>query len=242
MNKSALIEAVDVHKDYETDWENLPVLKGVSFKIERGPMHIIIGRSGSGKSTLLHLLGGLDRPTSGRIYFEGRDMTTLGENKIARLRNRQIGFVFQFYHLLPELTLYENVMLPAMMYGKPDHEWVRQVLSRVSLLSRKNHFPSQLSGGEKQRAAIARALVNRPSVVLCDEPTGNLDQETAESVMALMEELNRKDGVSFVIVTHDETLAWRHRHVYRMQDGVLLPAERPEGETGGSPDVRQKLS
>ncbi len=228
MSKSAiLIEALDVHKEFHTEWENLAVLKGVSFKLERGPMHFIIGRSGSGKSTLLHLLGGLDRPTSGKILFEGQDLTSLGEERTARLRNKRMGFVFQFYHLLPELTLYENVMLPAMMYGKPDHGWIRTLLSRFSLLSRKNHFPAQLSGGEKQRTAIARALVNRPSVVFCDEPTGNLDQETAESVFALMEELNRNEGLSFVVVTHDETLAWRNHHVYRMQDGILVRPERP---------------
>ena len=226
MNKSGIfLETLDVRKDYLTGEEDIPVLKGITFSLEQGNMHFIIGRSGSGKSTLLHLLGGLDRPSSGKILFEGEDLAEMTENRLSKIRNQRIGFVFQFYHLLPELTLYENVMLPAMMYGSPDDRWTREVLRRVKLLSRRNHLPSQLSGGEKQRAAIARALINRPSVVLCDEPTGNLDQETAESVFALLEEMNKKEGQSFVIVTHDETLAWRYRHVYRLQDGILTRLE-----------------
>lgn len=225
-NSTVLLEAVDLRKEFDTEWENIAVLKGVSFKIMKGPMSFIVGRSGSGKSTLLHLMGGLDKPTSGKIFFEGQDLTKLNDAKISRLRNHRIGFVFQFYHLLPELTLYENVLLPSMMYGKPDHSWVREILTRVGLLARKHHFPSQLSGGEKQRTAIARALVNRPSMVLCDEPMGNLDLETAQSVFSLMEDLNQKDGISFVVVTHDETLAsLKNHHIYRMQDGVLMKEE-----------------
>jgi len=224
-SQTVLLEAVDVRKEFDTEWENIAVLRGVSFKIMKGPMHFIVGRSGSGKSTLLQLMGGLDKPTSGKIFFEGQDLTKLSDAKISRLRNRRIGFVFQFYHLLPELTLYENVLLPSMMYGKPDHSWARELLTRVGLLSRKHHYPSQLSGGEKQRTAIARALVNRPSIVLCDEPMGNLDLETAESVFSLMQDLSQKDGISFVIVTHDESLALKNHHVYRMQDGVLIKQE-----------------
>ncbi len=226
------LETVDLRKDYLTGDEDLTILKGVNLSVERGIMHFIIGRSGSGKSTLMHLLGGLDRPTAGKILFEGEDLAEMNENHLAKIRNKRIGFVFQFYHLLPELTLYENVMLPAMIYGEPDRGWIREILRRVKLLSRKNHLPSQLSGGEQQRAAIARALVNHPSVVLCDEPTGNLDQETAESVFTLLEELNQKEGQSFVVVTHDETLAWRYRRIYRLQDGILTRLEqRHPGKT-----------
>ena len=226
MNKQdSFLETVDLRKDYLTGEEDLPVLKGITFSLERGHMHFIIGRSGSGKSTLLHLMGGLDRPSSGKILFEGEDLAEMPEQRLARIRNQRIGFVFQFFHLLPELTLAENVMLPSLIYGQPDEPWIREVLQRVKLLSRRHHLPSQLSGGEKQRAAIARALINRPSVVLCDEPTGNLDQETAESVFALLEELNKKEGQTFVLVTHDETLAWRYRHVYRLQDGLLSRLE-----------------
>jgi len=228
-SETVILEGVDVRKEFETEWENIAVLKGASFKVIKGPIHFIVGRSGSGKSTLLQLMGGLDKPTSGKLFFEGQDMTALSDGKISRLRNRRIGFVFQFYHLLPELTLYENVMLPTMMYGRPDHAWIRELLAKVGILGRKHHYPSQLSGGEKQRTAIARALVNRPSLVLCDEPMGNLDEETAASVWSLMQDINRNEGVSFVVVTHDESLAELHHHVYRMQDGVLVkqdPLER----------------
>ncbi len=222
----SLFELTDVCKDYTSGEVALPVLKGIDLSLERGQINFIIGRSGSGKSTLLHLLGGLDRPTKGSILFEGQDMAGLEDGRLSKIRNQKIGFVFQFYHLLPELTLYENVMLPAMIYGMPDHGWVREMLKKVKLLSRQHHLPSELSGGEKQRAAIARALVNRPSVVLCDEPTGNLDSETSESVFGLLEELNKSEGLSLVVVTHDETLAWRYPHVYRLQDGQLALAPR----------------
>ena len=148
------------------------------------------------------------------------------EKELARVRNLHIGFVFQFYHLLPELTVYENVLLPTLIAGKPNRTWAREVLKRVRLWNRRTHFPSELSGGEQQRVAIARALVNHPSVVLCDEPTGNLDAETASSVMALLNELNQKEGQAFLIVTHDEELASKYERSYRLQDGVLISAPR----------------
>ena len=151
------------------------------------------------------------------------------EHKRSKLRNRRVGFVFQFYHLLPELTLVENILLPSLIAGKRQEIWVKELLRRFDLSLRQRHYPSELSGGEQQRAAIARALVNRPSVVLCDEPTGNLDTETAESVMGLLFELNQKEGQSFVIVTHDETLARRSNFVYRLVNGVLTrDTKRPE--------------
>lgn len=223
-----LMSAYEVSKDYKTPGGRLPVLKRVDFNLYSGDMVFIIGRSGSGKSTLLHILGGLDQPTGGKVVFEGDDLTQLSEKALSKIRNRRVGFVFQFYHLLPELTVYENVMLPLLIQNKKDDVWVREILKRVKLLSRKDHYPSELSGGEQQRVAIARALINRPAVVLCDEPTGNLDQETAESVMALMNELNRREGQSFVVVTHDEAIAWRYERVYRLVDGLLLPAQRGE--------------
>lgn len=221
-----VISAYELRKEYQTPGGLIQVLKGAHFTVEPGQMNFIIGRSGSGKSTLLHLLGGLDLPTSGKILFEGEDTSTLSEKARARLRNLRVGFVFQSYHLLPELTLYENVILPSMISGKRNDAWAKEILKRVKLLSRQNHYPSELSGGEQQRAAIARALVNHPSVVLCDEPTGNLDEETAESVISLIFELSRDHGQSFVIVTHDEALAWRSDNVYRLVDGVLLREER----------------
>ena len=221
-----LLSAQDVKKDYESPAGRLSVLKGVNFAVQPGDMSFIIGRSGSGKSTFLHLMAGLDGPTSGQIFFEGKDMTRMNEQALAKTRNMHLGIIFQFYHLLPELTLYENVMLPAMISGRLDREWVKEVLKRVKLLSRQDHYPAQLSGGEQQRAAIARALVNRPAVILCDEPTGNLDEENAENVLSVLADLNRREGQSFVVVTHDENLAWRHGQVFRLHEGILLREER----------------
>lgn len=217
-----LFSVFNVTREYDMPTGTLSILKGVHFSLSRGDMAFIVGRSGSGKSTLLHLLGGLDQPTSGKILFEGEDMTEMSEKELARIRNRRIGLVFQFYHLLPELTLFENVLLPSLIAGKPNLKWAKECLRKVKLFSRAEHYPAELSGGEKQRAAMARALVNRPSVVLCDEPTGNLDVETSASVVSLMEDLNRREGVAFVVVTHDEAMAARHEQVYRITDGVLL--------------------
>ncbi len=228
MNKAnaPLIETYDLRKDYDSPAGRLAVLKGIHFTVRAGEMNFIIGRSGSGKSSFLHLLGGLDQPTAGKIMFEGEEMTAMSERALARIRNRRLAFVFQFYHLLPELTLLENVLLPTMIAGKRDEKWAKELLRRVKLLSRQDHYPSELSGGEQQRAAIARALANHPSVVLCDEPTGNLDQETAESVLSLLTDLNREESQAFVVVTHDEALAWRYERVFRLVDGVLLPEDR----------------
>ncbi len=237
MNDSnTLITTYDLKKDYVMPATRVEVLKGVYFTLRPAEMAFIVGRSGSGKSTLMHLLGGLDTPASGKIIFEGQDITAMNERNLARIRNRRVGFVFQFYHLLPELTLYENVLLPTIIAGRRDDKWVKEVLRRVKLLSRLEHYPSELSGGEKQRAAIARALANRPSLVLCDEPTGNLDEETAESVFSLITELNQKHGQAFVIVTHDEALAWRYPQVYRLVDGVLL--KDTHGRVNASEEVR----
>jgi lipoprotein-releasing system ATP-binding protein len=222
-----LIEVAHLKKNYSIPGGSLPVLKGVDLTIDSGEMTFIVGRSGSGKSTLLHLLGGLDTPTAGQIFFEGQNIHQLDERKLAKLRNTRLGFVFQFYHLLPELTVYENVLLPMMIAGKPDSVWAREILKQVKLLSRQGHYPSELSGGEQQRVAIARALANKPSLVLCDEPTGNLDEETADIIFALIEDLNQRHGQSFLIVTHDENMAWRYPHrVFRLHDGVLMKEKR----------------
>ena len=225
MNKVALLLAEKVRKDFTTPEGPLAVLKGVDFTLSEGDMAFIIGRSGSGKSTLLHLLGGLDRATQGRIFFKGYDLNLMNEKDLATYRNRRIGFVFQFFHLLPELTLYENVLLPTMMAGSPNPARARELLERVGLQGREEHFPAELSGGEQQRAAIARALVNRPEVVFCDEPTGNLDDETAGVVFGLLTELHRETGLALVIVTHDERLAHQFENVYRLQEGVLTREE-----------------
>lgn len=222
---SPLLAAFEVKKDFESPAGPLAVLKGVNFVLNRGELSFIVGRSGSGKSTLLHLLGGLDHPSSGRILFEGEEISSMSERRLAKIRNQKIGFVFQFYHLLPELTVFENVLLPSLIAGKRNEAWTKEVLKRVKLLSRQDHYPSELSGGEQQRVAIARALINRPALVLCDEPTGNLDDETAESVFSLINQLNQREGQSFLIVTHDEALAWRYTRVFRLSDGVLSREE-----------------
>lgn len=226
-NLNYLLEVYDLHKEYEAPGGSLHILKGLQMKVKPGEMNFLLGRSGSGKSTLLNMVAGLDMPTSGKIIFEGEEITAMSEKKLARVRNRRLGYVFQFYHLLPELTVYENVLLPSMIAGKRDSKWARELLKRVKLLSRQDHYPSELSGGEKQRAAIARALMNRPSLVLCDEPTGNLDRETSESIFSLIQDLNSREGQSFMIVTHDEALAWRYPNVWRVVDGVLVRDTAP---------------
>ena len=213
--------AEKVRKDYATPEGPISVLRGVDFSLSEGEMVFIVGRSGSGKSTLLHLLGGLDRVSEGRIFFRGNDLSLMNEKELASYRNRKVGFVFQFFHLLPELTLLENVLLPTLMARTPDPDRARQLIRRVGLTGREKHFPAELSGGEQQRAAIARSLVNQPEVVFCDEPTGNLDDETAETVFGLLTELREESGLAFVIVTHDERTAYRFEKVYRLHEGIL---------------------
>lgn len=219
-----LYEVQNISKEYDTPGGALPILKSVNLQVSAGEMVFIIGRSGCGKSTLLHLMGGLDEPTRGRLFFDGDDFLKLSERRRTKIRNQKIGFVFQSYHLLPELTVFENVLLPTLISGNKDRNWVNEVLKKVDLYSRRYHFPAELSGGEQQRVALARALVNRPELVLCDEPTGNLDTQTAEKMYQLILDLNEKEGQSFVIVTHDERLAFQHKKVYRLDSGVLSQA------------------
>ncbi len=219
------VEAVGVTREYQLGGVEVPALRGVSVTIPPGDHVAILGPSGSGKSTLMHLLGGLDRPTSGVLRIAGRDIRELGATELARLRNRTIGFVFQSFHLLPRTTAVDNVALPLVYAGVRAGDRRRraeELLDRVGLHHRLRHRPNQLSGGEQQRVAIARALVTGPSLLLADEPTGNLDSATGADVLDLLEELNQESGVAVVVVTHEREVAARAARQIRMRDGLVV--------------------
>jgi putative ABC transport system ATP-binding protein len=230
VSHTAAIVATDVSRTYELDGVSVPALRGVSLTVEPADYVAIVGTSGSGKSTLMHLLGGLDRPTGGRLLIGGRDVAGLSPAEMARLRNETIGFVFQSFHLLARTTAQDNVALPLVYRGVGRRERrarAAAMLERVGLAHRIGHRPNQMSGGEQQRVAIARALVTGPSVLLADEPTGNLDSATGQSVLALLESLNA-DGVAVVLVTHDREVAARARRQIVMRDGLIVsPADAP---------------
>lgn len=227
-----IIEVFDLVKDYDTGAVIVPALRGVSLSVKRGEMVAIMGPSGCGKTTLLNCLSGIDDVTSGRVLIEGTDISTLDDNTKTSYRARRMGFIFQFYNLLPVLVAVENVELPLLVSGTPTKE-ARQramaALRQVGLEGWASHKPAQLSGGQRQRVTIARALVNEPAIVWADEPTGDLDSGTADEIMALMQQLNREQGLTFVIVTHDSTIAARcHRTIY-MQDGSIAREVINEG-------------
>lgn len=219
-----VLECRDLVRTFDDGASRVEVLKGIDLDINAGERIAIVGSSGSGKSTLLHCLGGLDLPNSGEIRMSGKNLAQLGEAERGQLRNSEMGFIYQFHHLLPEFSALENTAMPLLIGGvdmATAKERAHTVLEKVGLSHRLDHKPSELSGGERQRAAIARALINNPSCVFADEPTGNLDRHTAEQVYELMLELNREQDTSFVVVTHDPDIAKRMDRILHLEDGVL---------------------
>lgn len=219
-----VLKCENVGKSYDDGALSVNVLSGLNLEVAEGQSVSIIGSSGSGKSTLLHILGGLDKPSEGRITLMGSDLGALSQKELGQLRNRYLGFVYQFHHLLPEFSALENVMMPLLIGKKPKAEAEAQaaaMLEKVGLKARMLHRPSELSGGERQRAAIARALVTRPKCLLADEPTGNLDRKNAQNVLDMMLDLKTELGTSLIVVTHDDELAARFERVMTMQDGRL---------------------
>lgn len=224
MREKPLVQVVDLYKSFQLDGHELVVLKGINLEIQRGEMLAIVGASGAGKSTLLHIIGTLDRPTRGTVLFEGQDLFRLSDYQQAEFRNRRIGFVFQFHHLLPEFTALENTYMPALIQNRPAADARTQataLLKEVGLGHRLHHKPGELSGGEQQRVAVARALMQKPDLVLADEPTGNLDTQTGEALFALLRAMNRDRGITFVIVTHNEKLSAQADRIVHMEDGLV---------------------
>ncbi|CDH35140.1 lipoprotein-releasing ABC transporter ATP-binding protein LolD [Xenorhabdus bovienii] len=223
MSNQPLLLCHHLCKKYQEGQVSTEVLKNVTFSIRQREMMAIVGSSGSGKSTLLHLLGGLDSPTSGEVLFKGRSLNEMSASVRAELRNSEIGFIYQFHHLLPDFSALENVAMPLLIGGKKRQasQKALEMLAAVGLEKRAHHRPAELSGGERQRVAIARALVNEPSLVLADEPTGNLDQRNADSIFEILQELNQCQGTAFLVVTHDLKLAGRLARQVEMHDGFL---------------------
>jgi len=217
-----LIQVRALTKSIDTGTHRVDILKGIDLEIPKGQFAAIMGPSGSGKSTLLGLLAGLDSPTSGQVILDGEDITRLSEDQMAVLRGRKIGFVFQSYHLIPTLTAEENVLLPMELAGRGDPSRARELLDRVGLKDRVDHYPVQLSGGEQQRVALARAFALRPPILLADEPTGNLDSATGKIVLDLLRTLNREEGATMVLVTHEQGLAESADRRIVMRDGMVV--------------------
>jgi len=233
----ALIKLNNIFKTYHVGEIDVPVLKGVSLEVERGEYVALMGASGSGKSTLMNILGCLDRPSSGEYWIDGEEVSQYSNDRRALIRNRKIGFVFQNFNLLSRTSALENVIMPLTytadhMTNKDKLNRGSEMLDRMGLKDRQHHHPSQLSGGQQQRVAIARALINNPPVLFADEPTGNLDSQTSKEVMAMFEELNTRDGITIILVTHDVDVAWHARRIIHISDGMIVDGAFAGKEAG----------
>ena len=220
-----VVKTVDLEKEYRLGEVVVHALQGVSMELKKGEFVAVIGPSGSGKSTLLNLIGALDKPTKGKVYINGKDLAAMNERELTKLRRNEIGFVFQFYNLIPVLTAFENVELPMIVAGVPKkkmEERTHELLETIGLIDRVNHRPDELSGGEQQRIAIARALANQPSLVLADEPTGDLDTATGSEVMGVLREMSRREKVTVIVVTHDPAITEMADRILEMRDGKIL--------------------
>ena len=235
-----MIELEDVTKIYTIGTVDVPALDGVSLAVKRGELVSIMGPSGSGKSTLMNMLGCLDAPSSGRYLLEGEDVGSLNDNRLAEIRNRKIGFVFQTYNLLPRITALANVELP-LLYGngRSSRRRALEALDRVGLSDRTSHRPTELSGGQQQRVGIARALVKDPAILLADEPTGNLDSRSSEEIMAILQRLNREEGMTVVVITHEANVAAHTNRVMSMLDGMVVSDERVDTQETANASGRE---
>lgn len=229
-----ILKVQNLSKIYGKGENEVRALDNVSFEIENGEFTAIMGPSGSGKSTLLHILGGVDIPTSGKVFVEDTDMYNLNETNLAIFRRRQIGLIYQFYNLIPILNVKENISLPLLLDGrKPDEDHMSSLLQSLRLTNRVNHLPNQLSGGQQQRVSIGRAMISNPAIILADEPTGNLDSKNSEEIIELLKKANQNFNQTLVIITHDESIALQADRIISIQDGVITSDERIRASQGG---------
>lgn len=226
--QDVVVECKNLRKAYVLGEVRVEALRGINMKIGRGEMVSIMGPSGCGKTTLLNIIGSLDNPTSGQVLIEGNDISRASEQQLTEIRRKSVGFIFQFYNLLPVLTALENVELPMLIAGVPKDQRVQratELLEKVDLLRRKNHKPDELSGGERQRVAIARSLSNKPTILLADEPTGDLDTESGQSVLELLREVNKTENQTLILVTHDSNIAREANRIFHIKDGIVASIE-----------------
>lgn len=217
-----ILRVENLTKTYEQGSNQVKALDNISFSVDKGEFVAIIGPSGSGKSTLLHIIGGVDKATSGKVYIDGTDIYSLNETNLAIFRRRQVGLIYQFYNLIPVLNVEENITLPMLLDGKnPDMDHLNEVLTILKLENRVNHLPNQLSGGQQQRVSIGRAIINNPAIVLADEPTGNLDSKNSQEIMELLKEANRRNNQTLIVITHDEKIALQADRVITISDGKI---------------------